>query len=102
MKFFAQWIVFMSVFLWTQQVFSQASNTIQISDAYARATSPGQVVGAGYLTISNLANTISSNFGPTRIYNLGINTLAQVPVNAFGKHFNRHGLTPVQEDYELI
>ena len=57
MKFFAQWIVFVSVFLWTQQVFSQASNTIQISDAYARATSPGQVVGAGYLTISNLANT---------------------------------------------
>jgi hypothetical protein len=48
--------------------------------------------------IGNLANKVSSNFGPTRIYNLGINTLAQVPVNAFGKHFNRHGLTPVQDD----
>jgi hypothetical protein len=35
---------------------------------------------------------------PTRIYNLGINTLAQVPVNAFGGHFNRHGLLPVQND----
>ena len=36
--------------------------------------------------------------GPTRIYNLGINTLAQVPVNAFGGHLNRHGLSPVQDD----
>lgn len=36
--------------------------------------------------------------GPTRIYNLGINTLAQIPVNAFGVHFNRHGLLPVQDD----
>jgi hypothetical protein len=55
--------------------------------------------GSGILNfIGNLANKVSSNFGPTRIYNLGINTLAQVPVNAFGKHFNRHGLTPVQDD----
>ena len=36
-----------------------------------------------------------SAVGPTRIYNLGINTLAQVPVNAFGGHIVRHGLTPV-------
>jgi hypothetical protein len=36
--------------------------------------------------------------GPTRIYNLGINTLAQVPVNAFGIHFSRHGLLPVQDE----
>ena len=36
--------------------------------------------------------------GPTRIYNLGINTLAQVPVNAYGIHFNRHGLLPAQDD----
>jgi hypothetical protein len=42
---------------------------------------------------------------PTRIYNLGINTLAQIPVNAFGAHFNRHGLLPVQTNaskYEAI
>lgn len=42
---------------------------------------------------------------PTRIYNLGINTLAQIPVNAFGGHFNRHGLLPVQNEaskYEAI
>jgi hypothetical protein len=35
---------------------------------------------------------------PTRLYNLGLNTLAQVPVNAFGVHFNRHGLTPIQSE----
>ena len=45
-----------------------------------------------------LLNRIVNAIGPTRIYNLGINTLAQVPVNAFGKHFNRHGLLPIQDD----
>jgi hypothetical protein len=42
---------------------------------------------------------------PTRIYNLGINTIAQVPVNAFGAHFNRHGLLPIQTNaskYEAV
>ena len=42
---------------------------------------------------------------PTRIYNAGLNTLAQVPVNAFGVHFNRHGLLPVQNEntkYESV
>jgi hypothetical protein len=44
----------------------------------------------------NLIN--KNNIGPTRIYNLGINTLAQIPVNAFGIHLNRHGLTPIQDE----
>jgi hypothetical protein len=48
--------------------------------------------------IINTANKIVNAVGPTRIYNLGINTLAQVPVNAFGIHLNRHGLLPVQDD----
>jgi len=42
---------------------------------------------------------------PTRLYNLGINTIAQIPVNAFGLHFNRHGILPVQgkdSKYEAI
>lgn len=39
-----------------------------------------------------------SKLGPTRIYNLGINTLAQIPVNALGEHIVRHGLTPVHDD----
>jgi hypothetical protein len=36
--------------------------------------------------------------GPTRLYNEGKNTLAQIPVNAFGTHFERHGLSTVQDD----
>jgi hypothetical protein len=50
--------------------------------------------------LGGLANTIQDKLGigPTRLYNLGINTLAQVPVNAFGIHFNRHGLVPIQDD----
>jgi hypothetical protein len=48
--------------------------------------------------IINTANKIINAVGPTRIYNLGINTIAQVPVGAFGIHFNRHGLLPVQDD----
>jgi hypothetical protein len=42
---------------------------------------------------------------PTRIYNLGINTIAQIPVTAFGGHFNRHGILPVQDKdskYEAV
>lgn len=53
--------------------------------------------GIGF--IDTIANGISKlGIGPTRTYNLGINTLAQVPVNALGIHFNRHGLLPVQDD----
>jgi hypothetical protein len=42
---------------------------------------------------------------PTRVYNLGLNTLAQVPINFLGLHINRHGILPVQTDaskYEAI
>jgi hypothetical protein len=38
------------------------------------------------------------NVGSTRLYNLGINTLAQVPLNAFGGHLMRHGLLPVMDE----
>ena len=48
------------------------------------------------LQLSNpqLETTGFNIVGPTRLYNLGINTLAQIPVNAFGGHIVRHGLTP--------
>lgn len=36
--------------------------------------------------------------GSTRLYNLGINTLRQIPLTAFGKHLTRHGLFPVTDD----
>jgi hypothetical protein len=51
--------------------------------------------------ITNTANKILNAVGPTRIYNLGINTLAQVPVNAFGQHIVRHGFTPRRNDDNL-
>ena len=51
--------------------------------------------------ISNIANKILNAVGPTRIYNLGINTLAQIPVNAFGQHLQRHGFTPRRNDDNL-
>jgi len=48
----------------------------------------------------------SKRFGPLRTYNpLGINTLAQVGVNAFGLHFVKHGLYPTfseQNSYEKL
>jgi len=53
--------------------------------------------GVGFLNRLSVALD-NVGIGSTRIYNLGINTLAQVPVNAFGIHFNRHGLLPVQDD----
>ncbi len=39
-----------------------------------------------------------SDIGQTRIYNLGINTLAQVPLNALGGHIVRHGFTPIHNE----
>jgi len=58
--------------------------------------------GQGFLTnvgnfILNTANTIENAVGPTRVYNLGINTLAQIPVNAFGGHIVRHGFLPISD-----
>jgi len=64
---------------------------------------------AGDLLTGNIGGALGTLTGgllqPTRIYNLGINTVAQVPVNAFGGHFYRHGILPVQgEDtkYESV
>jgi hypothetical protein len=66
-----------------------------------RATS-----GQGFLNnignfVSNVAGKIENAVGPTRIYNLGINTLAQVPINAIGGHVIRHGFLPVQDSDKL-
>jgi len=55
--------------------------------------------------IIDSANALSSKNSGTRIYNLGVNTLLQVGVNAFGGHFVRHGLLPImseQDKYESV
>lgn len=63
-------------------------------------------VASGAFNPGGLLGTLTGGLlGPTRIYNLGINTVAQIPVNAFGIHFNRHGITPIQDDntkYEAV
>jgi hypothetical protein len=48
-----------------------------------------QPSGSSIGFVSSLSNN------NTRLYNLGLNTLAQVPINAFGGHIIRHGITPV-------
>jgi len=66
--------------------------------------------GGGFITnainfISNVAGKIENIVGPTRIYNLGINTLAQVPINGIGGHIVRHGFLPVADPskyYEAV
>jgi hypothetical protein len=45
-------------------------------------------------TLLGGSSTSAINIGTTRIYNGGINTLLQVPINAFGGHIVRHGLYP--------
>lgn len=51
----------------------------------------------GLLTVGiNTFNELTP--GPTRLYNQGRNTLAQLSKTAFGTHFERHGLSPVQDD----
>jgi hypothetical protein len=50
---------------------------------------------------SDAVGQILGKIGPTRIYNLGINTLAQVPITAFGGHITRHGLLPVLNEGQL-
>lgn len=51
--------------------------------------------------ITNTANKLTNAVGPTRLYNLGINTLAQVNANALGQHIDRHGLLPERDNDNL-
>jgi hypothetical protein len=83
--------------LWiAKQVGLQLSNPrLETPKNASLLTNPGNLLSLG-------TNGILQ---PTRIYNLGINTLLQVPVNAFGAHFYRHGLGPLMDDnqkYEAI
>ena len=59
-------------------------------------SNPLPTLGQG--RVQNIVNTVT-NFinskSPNQIYNLGLNTLAQIPVNAFGQHIIRQGKLPV-------
>jgi len=58
--------------------------------------SPLPTAGQGFL--NNVGNAIT-NFieskSPNRLYNLGVNTLTQIPLTALGGHIVRHGLLPI-------
>jgi len=69
------------------------------------ATSGGGFFNNAINFVTNVVNKIENAVGPTRIYNLGINTLAQVQVNALGGHIVRHGFLPVTDSskyYESV
>lgn len=89
-----------------KQVGLQLSNpsveTKQLSTDNTSNSTLGKIIAGASNVINKLNNLVG---GPTRIYNLGINTLAQVPVNAFGGHINRHGFLPRLDDsqkYESV
>ena len=56
------------------------------------------LVQGNFSSALGLGGNFSADLGSTRIYNLGINTLAQVPLNAFGGHIIRHGALPIQSE----
>ena len=60
----------------------------------------GDGLVGGLLSLAASTFNIVNEFvpGPTRLYNNGFNTLTQIGATAFGQHFNRHGLSPVQDD----
>lgn len=73
---------------------------LQLSNPLLESKAIPNINGTGLLNniINSVVNFTNNNIGPTRIYNLGVNTLKQIPVNAIGIHFNRHGLGPTQDD----
>jgi hypothetical protein len=69
---------------------------LQLSNPKLESKAPKTGIGLLDKLIINFNDKVG--IGPTRLYNLGVNTLAQIPVNALGIHFNRHGILPVQDD----
>ena len=83
----------------TKQVGLQLSNPRLETKQLPTNKTGTSFIGKIGATVLNLANKINNLVGgPTRIYNLGINTLAQVPLNALGGHIVRHGFLPVQNE----
>jgi hypothetical protein len=56
------------------------------------------ILQGNFSTLFGGGDNFNANVGTTRIYNGGINTLLQVPVNAFGGHIVRHGLLPIESE----
>ena len=53
-------------------------------------------------TRTDAAGQLLGKIGPTRIYNLGINTLAQIPITAFGGHIGCTPAFPNRRDFSIL
>ncbi len=77
---------------------SGTSNVLGVAGSVQNSTGAGTGGSGG-------GDGLNVNIGTTRIYNGGINTLLQVPLNAFGGHIIRHGLLPIESEsakYEAV
>lgn len=79
------------------QVFIDKQVGLQLSNPKLEVNNtPGGLLNS--LLTGDIGPLTGGILEPTRIYNLGVNTLAQVSADAFGEHFERHGLVPIQDD----
>ena len=77
----------------TKQVGLQLSNP-KLETLAPPAALP--TTGGGLIrNIINTLNNFTNKRSPNQIYNLGLNTLTQIPLMAFGGHIIRQGLLPV-------
>lgn len=85
-------------------LFIQRQNRLQFSNPKLEtkkyAINGGSGILGGILGLtSGVFNVVNELLpGPTRTFNAGFNLVSQVGATAFGVHFNRHGLSPVQDD----
>ena len=89
-----------------KQIGLQLSNPrLESKEVKIPSTKGGSFVTNAINFVANVAGKIENAVGPTRIYNLGINTLAQVPLSGIGGHVVRHGFLPVSDPskyYEAV
>jgi hypothetical protein len=81
----------------TKQIGLQLSNP-QLEAPLGAGSTLNNLLQGNFSTLFGGGDNFNANVGTTRIYNGGINTLLQVPVNAFGGHIIRHGLLPIESD----
>ena len=80
-----------------KQVGLQLSNP-QLEASRGAGSTLNNLIQGNFSTLLGGGDNFNTNIGTTRIYNGGINTLLQVPVNAFGGHIIRHGLLPIESE----
>jgi hypothetical protein len=87
-----------------KQVGLQLSNP-QLEAPRGAGATLNNLIQGNFSTLFGGGDNFNANIGTTRIYNGGINTLLQVPLNAFGGNIIRHGLLPIESDsakYEAV